>query len=110
MIILTILIICFVLVIECALLMRGKRKDEMSRYFLSHALVEVGFVTIIVSLFSVVFDIVGLLMRPKGVTIENAQVASLLVNIKYLVISIGTYLIFYIRYQYMVRHSDKEGD
>lgn len=110
MIIMTILFICFVLAIECALIMRGKAKDEMSRFFLSHALVEVGFVSIVVSLFSVAFDIVGLLMKPKGVDMENAQIASLISNIKYLFISVGTYLIFFIRYHYILHHSNKEDE
>lgn len=110
MIILTVLFICFVLVIEFALLMRGNKKDEMDKFFLSHALAEVGFVAVIVSLFSVIFDVIGLLARPANVSIENAQIASLVCNIKYLVICVGTYLIFYFRYQYSIHHSDQEGD
>lgn len=110
LVILTVLVVCFVLVVECALRMRGDKHDEMSQFFLSRALVEVGFITIIISLFSVIFDVVGILSRPQGVQLENAQVASLIVNIKYLAIGIGTYLIFFIKYHYTLRHADKEGD
>lgn len=110
MIILTILFICLVLIIEFAMLMRGKKQDEMGKFYLSHALVEVGFVTIVISLFSVAFDVVSLLMRPKTVNLDNAQIASLITNVKYLVISVGTYLLFYIRYRYLVHQANKDGD
>jgi formate-dependent nitrite reductase membrane component NrfD len=90
--------------------MRGGHHDEMSRFFLSRALAEVGFISVIISLFSVIFDVVGLLTRPAHMPIENAQVASLIVNIKYLAIGLGTYLIFFVRYRYLLHHANKEDD
>lgn len=90
--------------------MRGNHHDEMSQFFLSRALAEVGFITIIISLFSVIFDVIGIMTRPDKVPLENAQMASLIVNIKYLTIGVGTYLIFFIKYRYTLHQAGKDDE